>query len=62
MKHNIFNKFSALLGLLSMFGANSSKEFKLTEAGETRSLSKYAQSNFDTLPMKRVKGKWRVKR
>ena len=58
----VFSKLKMLLGLLTAFGAKSSKEFKATEEGKKSSLSRYSEDNFGNLPMKRIKGKWRIKR
>ena len=59
---SIFNKFTMLAGLLSLFQVHSSKELKNHEVGGKNSLSKFTENNFGNLPMKRVGGKWRVKR
>lgn len=61
-----FNKMALLTSLLSLFGATNSKTLKeapgLVGYTGTTSLSKYTENNFNQLSMKRVKGKWKVKR
>jgi hypothetical protein len=65
MNKSIFNKFALLAGLMGIFGASSSKELKeasYLKDNKHLSLAKYTEDNFHNLPMKRVKGRWRVKR